>query len=328
MHEKFPMHKTAFYTHPDSLRHEMGRGHPECPERIKAIEAKMESSGLNAHVQRRTAPEATLEQLALAHAASHVQETHEAAMDLVEQFESNGLRYIPLDPDTTLNPYSWGATTGAAGAVIAATDAVMRGSAAGGVDNAFCAVRPPGHHATRGRSMGFCFFNQVAIGVRYAMEEYGLTRVAVVDFDVHHGNGTEDILSGDERVMMCGIFQHPFYPHSGTGSVASNMHNIPIAARTKGSDICQAIKDGWLSELDAFKPEIIFISAGFDAHKDDDLGQLGMTEADYVWITKELMKIANKHCKGRIVSSLEGGYNLNALANSVAAHVEALTGMV
>jgi acetoin utilization deacetylase AcuC-like enzyme len=323
MHEKFPMNKTAFYTHPDSLRHEMGRGHPECPERIKAIEAKMESSGLNAQIERRTAPEATLDQLALAHSASHVQETHEAAMDLVEQFEGNGLRYLPLDPDTTLNPYSWGATTGAAGAVIAATDAVMRGE----VDNAFCAVRPPGHHATRGRSMGFCFFNQVAIGVKYSMEEYGLTRVAVVDFDVHHGNGTEDILSGDERVLMCGIFQHPFYPHSGTGNVAANMLNIPIAARTKGSDICQAIKEGWLPELDAFKPEIIFISAGFDAHKDDDLGQLGMTEADYVWITKELMKIADKHCKGRIVSSLEGGYNLNALANSVAAHVEALAGM-
>jgi acetoin utilization deacetylase AcuC-like enzyme len=318
------MKKTAFFTHPDSLRHEMGRGHPECPERIKAIEAKMASSGLNDYVQRRTAPEATLEQLALAHTASHVQETFDAAMDLVEQFEDNGLRYLPLDPDTTLNPHSWGATTGAAGSVIAATDAVMRGSAAGGVDNAFCAVRPPGHHATRGRSMGFCFFNQVAIGVKYAIEKYGLTRVAVVDFDVHHGNGTEDILSGDDRVLMCGIFQHPFYPHSGTGNVAANMLNLPIPARTSGAAICEQIKQGWLSELDAFKPEIIFISAGFDAHKDDDLGQLGMTEADYVWITKELMAIADKHCNGRIVSSLEGGYNLNALANSVHAHVKTL----
>ena len=323
MHEKFAMNKTAYFTHPDSLRHEMGRGHPECPERIKAIEAKMESSGLNAHVERHIAPEATLEQLALAHTASHVQETHEAAMDLVEQFEDNGLRYLPLDPDTTLNPYSWGASTGAAGAVIAATDAVMRGE----VDNAFCAVRPPGHHATRGRSMGFCFFNQVAIGVKYAMEAYGLTRVAVVDFDVHHGNGTEDILSNDDRVLMCGIFQHPFYPHSGTGNVAANMLNLPIPARTSGAAICEQIKEGWLPELDAFKPEIIFISAGFDAHKDDDLGQLGMTEADYVWITKELMKIADKHCNGRIVSSLEGGYNLNALANSVVAHVGALAGV-
>jgi acetoin utilization deacetylase AcuC-like enzyme len=319
---------TAYFTHPDSLRHEMGRGHPECPERIKAIEAKMESSGLNAFVERRTAPEASLEQLALAHTASHVADTHEAAMDLVEQFENQGegggLRYLPLDPDTTLNPYSWGATTGAAGAVIAATDAVMKGE----VDNAFCAVRPPGHHATRGRSMGFCFFNQVAIGVKYAMEEYGLTRVAVVDFDVHHGNGTEDILSGDDRVLMCGIFQHPFYPHSGTGNVAANMLNLPIPARTSGAAICEQIKEGWLPELDAFKPQIIFISAGFDAHKDDDLGQLGMTEADYVWISKELMKIADMHCNGRIVSSLEGGYNLNALANSVAAHVQALTGLV
>lgn len=317
------MKKTAYFTHPDSLRHEMGRGHPECPERIQAIEAKMASSGLNEHIQRRTAPEATLDQLGLAHAVSHVADTHEAAMDLVEQFEANGLRYLPLDPDTTLNPHSWGAATGAAGAVIAATDAVMTGE----VDNAFCAVRPPGHHATRSRSMGFCFFNQVAIGVKYAMEKYDLTRVAVVDFDVHHGNGTEDILSGDERVLMCGIFQHPFYPHSGTGNVAANMLNIPIPARTSGAAICEQIKEGWLPELEAWQPEIIFISAGFDAHKDDDLGQLGMTEADYVWITKELMKIADKYCNGRIVSSLEGGYNLNALANSVAAHVGALAGI-
>jgi acetoin utilization deacetylase AcuC-like enzyme len=325
------MKKTAYFTHPDSLRHEMGRGHPECPERIKAIEAKMESSGLNARVERRTAPEATLEQLALAHTASHVADTYEAAIELVEQFDSQGegggMRYLPLDPDTTLNPYSWGAATGAAGAVIAATDAVMRGSAAGGVDNAFCAVRPPGHHATRGRSMGFCFFNQVAIGVKYALQAYGLTRVAVVDFDVHHGNGTEDILSGDDRVLMCGIFQHPFYPHSGTGNVASNMLNLPIPARTSGAAICEQIKEGWLPALDAWQPQIIFISAGFDAHKDDDLGQLGMTERDYVWITQELMKIADKHAQGRMVSSLEGGYNLNALANSVIAHVNTLVDM-
>ncbi len=322
MHEKFSTHTTAFYTHPDSLRHEMGHGHPECPERIAAIEAKMESSGLNACVQRRTATEATFEQLLLAHTASHVQGTFDAAMDLTQQFETAGLRYLPLDPDTTLNPHSWSAATGAAGAVIAATDAVMRGE----VDNAFCAVRPPGHHATSGRAMGFCFFNQVAIGVKYALTHYGLSRIAVVDFDVHHGNGTEDILSGDERVLMCGIFQHPFYPHSGTNPQGGNMRNLPIAARTKGSEICQQIKHGWLPELEAFKPEIIFISAGFDAHRDDDLGQLGMLESDYVWITKELMRIAGAHSKGRIVSSLEGGYNLEALASSVHAHVQTLTG--
>ncbi len=314
--------KTAFFTHPDSLRHEMGRGHPECPERIAAIEAKMAASGLNEHVIRKTAPEASLEQLALAHSASHIQETCEAAIDLAQQFDNDGRRYWPLDPDTTLNPYSFGAATGAAGAVIAATDAVMRGE----VDNAFCAVRPPGHHATRNQAMGFCFFNQVAVGVQYAIEQYGLSRVAIIDFDVHHGNGTEDIFSGNDKVAMFGIFQHPFYPHSGTGAVAGNMHNIPIAAGTSGVRIRQAIQEGWLDELEAFKPEIVFISAGFDAHQDDDLGQLGMTEADYAWITKELMRIASKHCNGRIVSSLEGGYNLNALANSVVTHVRTLTG--
>lgn len=318
------LYKTAFFTHPDCVRHEMGRGHPECPQRIEAIEAKLQSTGLDAQVLRKTAPQATFDQIARAHHPDYVQSIQEAAADLSEQHTVNGLRYVPLDPDTTLNPYSFGATTGAAGAMIAAIDAVMKQE----VDNAFCATRPPGHHATRSRAMGFCIFNQVAIGALYALEHYGLSRVAVVDFDVHHGNGTEDILSGESRVLMCGIFQHPFYPYSGTQPQSSNMHNLPIPARTSGAEICRAIQEGWLDELDAFEPELILISAGFDAHKDDDLGQLGMTERDYIWLTKALMNIAQRHCKGRLVSSLEGGYNLNALANSVAAHVQALAGLV
>lgn len=314
------MKRVALYTHPASLLHEMGAGHPECPQRITAITAKLAATGLDQHLIHRTAPEATLAQLMLAHTHEHVHAVEEAALELAQRYETEEQQYLPLDPDTTLNPHSWQAATAAADAVIAAVDAVMQGE----IDHAFCAIRPPGHHATSQRAMGFCFFNQVAIGANYALEHYHLSRVAVVDFDVHHGNGTEDILAGDARVMMCGIFQHPFYPYSGYAPTASNMHNLAIAARTRGAEICRQIEQTWLPKLRAFNPELILISAGFDAHRDDDLGQLGMLEADYVWLTQQLMSVADQCCGGRIVSSLEGGYNLRALANSVAAHVQTL----
>jgi len=195
---------------------------------------------------------------------------------------------------------------------------------AGELENAFCAVRPPGHHATRNQAMGFCFFNNVAIGVKYALERHQLKRVAVIDFDVHHGNGTEDILAGDERVLMCGIFQHPFYPFSGDKDPAPNMVNVPVPAYTKGMDIREIVEMMWIPRLEAFKPEMIFISAGFDAHREDDMGQLGMTENDFAWITARVKDIARRFAKGRIVSCLEGGYVMEPLARSVEAHIRVL----
>jgi acetoin utilization deacetylase AcuC-like enzyme len=195
---------------------------------------------------------------------------------------------------------------------------------AGELENAFCAVRPPGHHATRDRAMGFCFFNNIAIAAKYALERHGLKRVAVVDFDVHHGNGTEDILAGDSRALMVGFFQHPFYPFTGEASRADNMVNLPVPAYTKGMEIRELIEMSWIPRLEEFKPQMIFVSAGFDAHREDDLGQLRLNEADYTWITMRVKDIARRYASGRIVSSLEGGYNLSALARSVEAHLRVL----
>ena len=195
---------------------------------------------------------------------------------------------------------------------------------AGELENAFCAVRPPGHHAMRDKAMGFCFFNNVAVAAKYALQRYNLQRVAVVDFDVHHGNGTENIIAGDQRILMVGFFQHPFYPFSGDQAPAANMLNVPVAAYTRGMDIREMIEMTWIPRLEAFKPEMIFISAGFDAHRDDDMGQLGLTEQDYTWITQRIKDVARRFSNGRIVSCLEGGYVMNALARSVEAHVRVL----
>ncbi|MEO8250464.1 MAG: histone deacetylase family protein, partial [Burkholderiales bacterium] len=222
--------------------------------------------------------------------------------------------------DTAFNPHTWDAARRGAGAVLAATDLVI----AGELENAFCAVRPPGHHACHNRAMGFCVFNNVAIAARHALERHGLKRVAIADFDVHHGNGTEDICSGDDRILMVSFFQHPFYPGTGAGPAASNMLNLPVPAYTKGAKIRELIEANWLPRLEEFKPEMIFISAGFDAHREDQLGQLGLVEQDYAWITERLKEIADRHGKGRIVSTLEGGYNLSALGRSVEAHLRAL----
>jgi acetoin utilization deacetylase AcuC-like enzyme len=314
------VNKTGYFTHPDCRRHEMGRGHPECPERLDAIEDRLLLTGVADALERREAPEASLADVELAHDRLHVAAMRGLGMELAEQIDAGGPAYAQIDPDTAMNPHTWKAALRAAGAALAATDAVM----AGEVENAFCAVRPPGHHACRHHAMGFCFFNNVAIAARYALDRHGLSRVAVIDFDVHHGNGTEDILAGDERVLMVSFFQHPFYPFSGDAPHAANMLNLPVAAYTKGPAVRELVEAHWLPRLEAFKPEMVFISAGFDAHRDDDLGQLGLTEADYRWITERIKDVAKKHAGGRIVSALEGGYNLDALGRSVEAHVRAL----
>jgi acetoin utilization deacetylase AcuC-like enzyme len=298
----------------------MGPGHPECPERLAAIDDRLLAAGISPLLDHREAPEASVSDIELAHGRMHVAAMRGLGQELAESIDAGGPPYSQIDPDTAMNLHSWSAMLRAAGAALAATDAVM----AGELENAFCAVRPPGHHACRDRAMGFCFFNNVAIAARYALERHGLERVAVVDFDVHHGNGTEDILSGDPRVLMVGFFQHPFYPYTGADSHADNMVNLPVPAYTRGMEIREMIDMAWMPRLEAFKPEMIFISAGFDAHREDDLGQLGLNESDYTWITSRVKDIARKYAKGRIVSSLEGGYNLSALGRSVEAHLRVL----
>lgn len=306
---------TAFYSPPQCRLHDMGAGHPECPQRLDAINDHLRATGLDVALEHREAPEATLEQLVRAHDSLYVQEIQALLELLASTGESKA-----LDPDTAACPATWAAAVRAAGAAIAATDAVI----AGEVENAFCAIRPPGHHATRGEAMGFCFFNNVAVAARHALDVHGFQRVAIVDFDVHHGNGTEDIVAGDDRILMVSIFQHPLYPYSGEAPKGDNMVNIPIPPYTKGVEVREMIEALWIPRLEAFRPQMIFVSAGFDAHREDQLAQLGLVEADYEWITRRIKQVAERHCAGRIVSCLEGGYSLSALARSVATHLKVL----
>jgi acetoin utilization deacetylase AcuC-like enzyme len=302
---------TAYITHPSSLLHDMGSFHPECPDRVTAIGDRLISAGLDPYLHHYTAPMATHKQLARAHGEDYIASIEAAS-------PASGLHYI--DPDTALCPHSLDAARHAAGAVVLATDLVVKGECI----TAFCAVRPPGHHAERHRAMGFCLFNNVAVGALHALEAHGIERVAVVDFDVHHGNGTEDIFSGDGRVLMVSTFQHPLYPYSGTENVASNMVNVPLAAGSGSDAFRAAVTDRWLPALEAHRPQIIYVSAGFDAHREDPLAGLKLTEADYAWVTRELIGVARRHSNGRIVSALEGGYALSALGRSVAEHVREL----
>lgn len=293
----------------------MGAGHPECPQRLDAIEDHLLSTGLDIALTRMDPPLADHKDLMLAHAEGYLLELDEFMKQATETGEHRA-----LDPDTMVCPHTWQAALRAAGAAVAATDLVIDG----GAENAFCAIRPPGHHATRSQTMGFCFFNNVAIAARHALDVRGLERVAIIDFDVHHGNGTEDIVAGDERILMVSFFQDQLYPFSGGIPLGTNMVNLPIPAYTRGGEIRELIEANWLPALEAFKPQMIFISAGFDAHREDELGQLGLVEADYEWITRRLKDVADRHCQRRIVSCLEGGYSLSSLARSVAAHLRAL----
>jgi acetoin utilization deacetylase AcuC-like enzyme len=298
----------------------MGAGHPECPGRLDAIEERLLISGVADALQRREAPPAAIGDIELAHDRMMVAALRGLSDQLADDIQAGGPAYVQIDPDTALNAHTWNAALRAAGALIAATDSVL----AGELENAFCAVRPPGHHAERGKAMGFCFFNNVAIAAKYALARHGLKRVAIVDFDVHHGNGTEDIVKGDDRILMVSFFQHPFFPYSGADTHAANLVNVPVPAYTKGFDVRELIEMLWIPRLEAFKPEMIFISAGFDAHREDDLGQMNLNEQDYAWITERIKNVARRHAKGRIVSALEGGYNFSALGRSVEAHVRVL----
>ena len=305
---------TSYITHADCLKHEMGAGHPECPDRLIAVNDHMRTSGLLDQLRVLEAPLASPEDLKRVHRPAYV--------DLIfENAPAEG--YVQLDPDTAMNPYTLAAARRAAGAGVMAVEEIMAGRSS----NAFCAVRPCGHHATTGRPMGFCLFNNIAVAAAFAVEKRGLERVAIVDFDVHHGNGTEDMFSApqwQDRVLMVSFFQHPFYPGSGTQDPAPNMINVPLAAGSDGRAAKKALEDAWLPALDKFKPQMVFISAGFDAHRDDLLGGLALVEADYAWMTRELMAVAAEYSDNRIVSMLEGGYNFSALGRSAVAHVRAL----
>ncbi|MDH2915326.1 MAG: histone deacetylase family protein [Gallionella sp.] len=306
--------QTAYITHPLCLKHDMGAQHPECPARIHAVEDQLIASGLFGYLQHHEAPEVTREQLLRVHDADYLDA-------IAATSPQQGM--ISLDGDTTMNPFTYPAALRAAGAAVMAVDLVM----AGQVENAFCNIRPPGHHAERTRAMGFCIFNNVAIGAAHALAAHGLHRVAIADFDVHHGNGTEDIFHDDPRVMLCSTFQHPFYPYCGADSGNDHIINVPLKAGTSGGEFRTAVSTHWLPALERFQPEFLFISAGFDAHRDDDMASMGLVEADYSWVTEELKRIAAKFAKSRIVSVLEGGYELHALGRSATTHIKVLSGL-
>ena len=304
---------SAYITHADCARHDMGLHHPECPERLGAINDHLLVKGLLDYMIPYDAPLATTEQLGRAHDARYVR-------DIFDASPMEGMHAV--DPDTNMNPHTLNAALRAAGAAVQATDLVLAGDA----PTAFCCVRPPGHHAERSAAMGFCFFNNVAVGMRHALDVHGLSRVALIDFDVHHGNGSEDIFRGDDRILMCSIFEKCLYPFNGESALGPNMVNVGLPSRS-GSDVFrEAVTQEWIPALDAFAPELIYISAGFDAHREDDMGNLGLVEADYAWVTQQLMGVAKRHSKGRVISCLEGGYVLSPLARSVGAHVRVLIG--
>ncbi|WP_237059278.1 histone deacetylase family protein [Microbulbifer sediminum] len=303
----------GFFSHPACSLHEMGEGHPERPARLAAIQDQLLSSGLDFVLRHFEAPAATRAQLELVHDPAYVE-------SIFARAPSEGREV--LDPDTSMCPKSLEAALHAAGATVDAVDRVV----AGEIPSAFCAVRPPGHHAERGRAMGFCLFNNIAIAAAHARQRHGLERVAIVDFDVHHGNGTEDFVRDEEGYLFCSSFQYPFYPFSGTGDLPAHIVNTPLAPGAGGAELRRVVEEQWLPALEAFRPQMLFISAGFDGHTEDDMAQLRFVEEDYRWVTDRVRELAGRHAGGRIVSALEGGYALNALGRSVVAHLQGLIG--
>ncbi len=300
-----------YYSHEDCLLHEMQPGHPERPDRLRALNQHLSSTGLLDDLSVRSAPLIDPARLAGVHSRTHLQH-----LDALLPQEGWAL----VDPDTMLCPHSLNAAARASGAVVAATEAVVEGRA----ERAFCAVRPPGHHAEADSAMGFCFYNSIALGARRALEDAGIKRVAILDFDVHHGNGTVDIFKDTPEVLVCSSFQHPYYPHRYADIERLNIVNTPLAAGSGSRDFRAAIERDWLPALEAQQPDLVFISAGFDAHRDDPLAALNLDETDFRWITQLISDAADQYCGGRIISALEGGYDLNALAHSVETHVATL----
>ncbi len=306
--------RTAYITHPDCLLHDTGEGHPESAARLRAIDDRLMAAQLYDFLHHYEAPEATREQLARCHDPVYLEQVERLMPQDGHAF---------LDPDTVVSAQSLQAAKRAAGAVIKGVDLIMRE----GLDNAFCAVRPPGHHAERMRSMGFCIFGNVAVGAAHAMHVHGLERVAILDFDVHHGNGSEDIFREDHRVMICSTFQHPFYPYTSIGESPDHIICAPLEATAKGPEFRHAVSNQWLPALHQFKPQMVIVSAGFDAHVEDDMSGVSLTETDYSWVTEQIQTVAREYAYGRVVSVLEGGYALSALGRSVEAHLRVLMGL-
>ncbi len=305
----------GFISHYECHDHVTGDLHPDAPVRLEAITNQLIASGMDYVLRHYDAPCVTREALERVHDPDYIARVYAMA-------PGPGEAPVEVDGDTVMSPGTLKAAERAAGAGVMAVDLVMSGEA----NPIFCAIRPPGHHAERARAMGFCLFNNIAVAAAHAMETYGLKRVAIVDFDVHHGNGTEDIFKNEPRVLFCSSFQHPFYPFTGHEKETENLVDVPLPAGTGSMDFREAIAQHWLPHLDSFAPEMIFVSAGFDAHMADDMSSLTLRDDDYGWLTTELVRIATRHSNGRIVSMLEGGYEPHALARSVVKHLDALLG--
>jgi acetoin utilization deacetylase AcuC-like enzyme len=305
---------TAYITHPVFQAHDMGPEHPDSPRRLRSIEDRLQADGVMDLLRYHEAPLATREQLERAHTPAHID-------DLAARAPDEGL--LRLDPDTFMGPRTLEAAWRAAGAAVLGVDLVMCGDAV----NAFCAVRPAGHHAERATAMGFCFFGNAAIAATHALSSWGVGRVAILDFDVHHGNGSEEILRAEPSALVCSVYQHPLYPFAGAPSIPGRIVNVPVPAGTTGPAWRAAVSEAWLPAIEDFRPEFFVLSAGFDGHVMDPMAQLMLTEADYAWITEQIIELAGRHAAGRIVSCLEGGYDLDALGRSAAVHVRRLAGL-
>ena len=305
----------GFISHYECHDHVTGDLHPDAPVRLEAITNQLIASGMDYILRHYDAPKVSRADLERVHDAAYLDRVYDMAPGKDDPS-------VEIDGDTVMSPGTLAAAERAAGAGVQAVDLVMSGE----VNPVFCAVRPPGHHAIRAQAMGFCLFNNIAVAAAHAMDVHGLDRVAIVDFDVHHGNGTEEIFKDDKRVLFCSSFQHPFYPFTGHEKETDNLVDVPLPAGAGSVEFRAAITDHWLPHLEAFRPEMLFISAGFDAHVADDMSSLALTDDDYGWLTGELVKIAQRHAQGRIVSMLEGGYEPHALARSVVRHLDVLLG--
>jgi acetoin utilization deacetylase AcuC-like enzyme len=306
----------ALISHPDCLLHNPGVGHPECPERLLAISRALISSGLDAELLHEEAPLATAEQLQSVHDRQYIDSLFHLNEIVSDQ------KLIKIDPDTIMNQHTLSAALHAAGSVIRAVDLVLSKK----VNAAFCNIRPPGHHAESKTAMGFCFFNNVAVGVAHALTEYRLKRIAIIDFDVHRANGTEEIFYKNKKVLICSSYEDFLYPYAEGELHAKNIIRIPLPSGATGREFrAEWVQHGFDKIMD-FRPELIFISAGFDAQEEDNLSTLNLLTPDYLWITRQIKQIADDCCQGRIISVLEGGYALNALGAAVVAHIQALAG--